>query len=196
MIVPWMVNSWLYCSRAEELHARPGQLGPHEQRENPADREEPERGGQVQQPDLLGVSRAQRPGQRRAPYWCRLNRPMSHIGWVDHRCRPARLGITRRSISRPHPHVWASSTHSPVAMGRRPCLFSTRSSVRSGPCNPQRTPLPPAGHAMPGLDTREGENQGARATGTARAAARAARIIATSAVVGRPPRRPRSLSWI
>jgi len=90
MIVPCIVNSWLYCSLvatltfhtdrlaalapagftlatdvAQELQPRHGQLGAHQQRQRAADHEESERRDQVEIGDLLRVRGVQhRPAQQ------------------------------------------------------------------------------------------------------------------------------------
>ena len=58
MIVPCMVNSWLYCSGLSTI-CRPGreQLGADQQRQHAADQEEDERGDEVEVADHLVVGR-------------------------------------------------------------------------------------------------------------------------------------------
>ena len=58
MIVPCIVNSWLYGLVADELQARARQLGAHELGHDAADEEEDERGDQVEHADHLVVGRA------------------------------------------------------------------------------------------------------------------------------------------
>ena len=57
MIVPWIVNSWLYCSGLDDLQARLRQLGADEHGHQAGGQEEPERRAQVEQADRLVVRR-------------------------------------------------------------------------------------------------------------------------------------------
>ncbi len=50
----------------EDLQARPGELGAHQQRHQSADQEEAERRDQVEDPEVLGVGRLQHPTDERA----------------------------------------------------------------------------------------------------------------------------------
>ena len=55
MIVPCMVNSWLYCSFDKKLQTRRGQFGAHQQRHQAADEEHAEAGNDVHDADHLVI---------------------------------------------------------------------------------------------------------------------------------------------
>ena len=90
----------------QKLHTRPGQFAAHQQGHEPAGEEEPERGDQVHDPDLLRVGGPQQPGERRTSPSAPDRSGVGRDSLRTHRrhvCTPSATGATRRTI--PHTPV-------------------------------------------------------------------------------------------